>query len=650
MRSLALIVCAGLILASELAAHEQNSNSDQGDPSPPPTRPGLGVAVGQSPSPPGFVLPQKPGPRPWTTKPVLNGSRRFQIAIVTDRTGGHRPGVWLDAMQKLNLMRPEFVVSVGDLIEGYSEDRRQLEREWAEFLRLTNTLDMRFFFVPGNHDVINPVQHEMWKAKFGDEWYSFDYRDVHFVCLNSEDTRNQIGDEQLKWLEQDLAKHNDARWTLVFIHKPLWTYSERAIAAGNTDNTNWPAAQKLLADRPHTIFSGHVHNYTQYVRNGGYQYFSLATTGGGSRLRGEPYGEFDHVMWLTMEPEGPHLAVLKLDGIVSPDVVTEQSAKRFRHFLQTARVEVEPIFMASGESGFGEGELLVRLVNEFGENLTASCEINGLPLKGLTVEPQQLLLTVGPTGVAKKKVDLKFADPVAFHSLRYATMKATVSTGGDNPLRAERIVPVVIDRRQSCPRIASAPQIDGVVEPWSGEHYDTAPSPELLGAIKSWQGPADGSFLFHVLHDDEFIYLSAEVTDEQVVPGDRLEFLFDGRRFARRREDSRMRWDTCRATGTAPVAGSRASRVVWSGRQRRPVKGAKVATAPSENGYSVEVALPISEVTRRQRDGWESFQLAAVLHDIDETGGEETQVLWRGSPEVFRNNNGYGYFLKASEN
>jgi hypothetical protein len=43
--------------------------------------------------------------------------------IVTDRTGGHREHVFRDAMPKVNLLRPAFVMSVGDLIEGYTEDR-----------------------------------------------------------------------------------------------------------------------------------------------------------------------------------------------------------------------------------------------------------------------------------------------------------------------------------------------------------------------------------------------------------------------------------------------------------------------------------------------------------------------------------------------
>ncbi|HEX3313323.1 MAG TPA: hypothetical protein VHR72_00475, partial [Gemmataceae bacterium] len=42
----------------------------------------------------------------------------FSFAVVSDRTGGHRANVFSQAIEKLNLMQPQFVVSVGDLIEG----------------------------------------------------------------------------------------------------------------------------------------------------------------------------------------------------------------------------------------------------------------------------------------------------------------------------------------------------------------------------------------------------------------------------------------------------------------------------------------------------------------------------------------------------
>ena len=646
MRFPAGVLAAVFLLSGFATAHEGHDDATNGKPAGAP-----GIAFGPEQAPVGMVLPQAEGPRPWTNKPVLNGKDSFQIAIVTDRTGGHRPGVWMDAMRKLNLLRPEFVMSVGDLIEGYTEDQRRLEREWAEFLGFVDKLDMRFFFVPGNHDVTNPLMHDLWRKKFGEEWYSFDYRGVHFVCLSSEDTRNQIGEGQLAWLRKDLADHADARWTLVFLHKPLWTYSENAETSGNPDRTNWKRVEELLADRPHTVFAGHVHHYVEYERNGGRKYYSFATTGGGSQLRGEAYGEFDHIVWLTMEASGPQIAVLRLDGILPPGVVTEESAERFRNFLNLARVEVAPILIDS-DAGFQSGDINVRLVNEFGELVTATCEIAGLPLRGLTVDPADLSMTVGPTGSAERAVNVQFGEAIDFSKLGATTLTATLTTAGDNPLRAERVVPVVIDRRFVCPKLATAPTMDGVTEPWPDKAYETPAQPMLSGAADAWKGPTDGSFKFHTGHDGDRLYLSARITDERVMKGDRIEFLIDGRTLERRRSDGRLGWGTAVVSVSPPASDGQSTPVqaTWQDRRRTPLENTEAVAHRTDDGYEVEIALPRALVTNRQGDDWHSYQLAVVQHDVDEPSGQATRIHWRGTSDPYRSNAGYGYFVRASDN
>jgi hypothetical protein len=68
---------------------------------------------------------------PWTNLQFNDRRENFQFVIVTDRTGGRRPGVFSQAVEQINLMQPEFVLSVGDLIEGYTEDPGQWALEWS---------------------------------------------------------------------------------------------------------------------------------------------------------------------------------------------------------------------------------------------------------------------------------------------------------------------------------------------------------------------------------------------------------------------------------------------------------------------------------------------------------------------------------------
>src|SRR5688572_27601154 len=52
---------------------------------------------------------------PFTHLEINRRPNSFQFAIVSDRTGGRRPGVFSRAVEKINLLQPEFVISVGDL-------------------------------------------------------------------------------------------------------------------------------------------------------------------------------------------------------------------------------------------------------------------------------------------------------------------------------------------------------------------------------------------------------------------------------------------------------------------------------------------------------------------------------------------------------
>jgi hypothetical protein len=280
---------------------------------------------------------------PVTHLRLNNDPADFQFAIVTDRTGGHRARVFSKAVDQLNLLQPEFVVSVGDLIEGYTESKDQLAREWREFQTYTSRLQMPFFYVPGNHDISNKVMEDLWKQKFGRGYYDFVYRDVLFLAVNSEDPPKSdpggISADQLAWLKKALDANKGVRWTFVFLHKPLWIMNK-------VEKTGWLDVEKLLAGRNYTVFAGHVHRYQKFVRQG-MNYYMLATTGGGSRMRGVEYGEFDHITWVTMKKDSPVIANILLDGILREDLVPiasdEEGVKEY-HRRPTYPVEVK-VFM-----------------------------------------------------------------------------------------------------------------------------------------------------------------------------------------------------------------------------------------------------------------------------------------------------------------
>ncbi|NUM55911.1 MAG: metallophosphoesterase [Candidatus Hydrogenedentes bacterium] len=249
--------------------------------------------------------------KPWTSLDLNNDPDQFHFAIVTDRTGGARPGIFESAVDKINLLQPEFVMSIGDLIEGDRTNTAQVDAEWAEFKEIVGKLEMPFFHVPGNHDMKSDMMVEEWRRRFGPIYYHFRYRDVLFLCLNTEDPpASHMSDAQVEYVRKALDENKDVRWTLVFMHKPLWDYE---------DTAGWEKIEPLLQGRPHTVFTGHRHNYMKFERHS-HKYFVFATTGGSSKLRGVAAGEFDHVIWVTMMNDGPRIANLLLDGILDENV------------------------------------------------------------------------------------------------------------------------------------------------------------------------------------------------------------------------------------------------------------------------------------------------------------------------------------------
>ena len=597
--------------------------------------------------PEGLVLPDLEGKKPWSDKPLLDDPDRFQIAIMTDRTGGHRPGIWMKGVESVNLLRPQFVVSVGDLIEGYSTDRKRVEAEWKEFLGFIDRMEMKFFFVAGNHDVSNPAMHDIWREHFGPEWYSFDYKRVHFLCLSSEDPQEHLGDEQLQWIERDLAEHVDARWTLVFLHKPLWVYAERAMAAGNADSTNWKKVEKLLGSRPHTVFSGHVHHYVQYDRNG-MKYYHLATTGGGSRLRGVPYGEFDHVTWLTMEADEPHVTHLLLDGILPSDAVNEKGIARFRKFLAGAAVEIAPILL-SGAEGFSEGRIQMRLANGFDAPIELSATIDGLPLRGLTVDPATLDLSAAPGETAELSVRVQFGETISFDHLAQTVLIAKLrTTGEDPPLSAERTIPVIIDQSHPCPPAAETVVIDGVLDEWGQLSLATPQQPLVLGPEGQWNGSGDASLRFALSRDDRFLYVGARVTDDRVLEeGDSLVLRLDTRPIVQRKTDGRLRAGTFRIAVSAPKDKGQCRIDIRGYRNAKIFEGAKAAGKRTGGGYEIEAAIPLEFITASQGADWQNFQLSAAVSDQDEASEKPARIVWRGSEQFDSRNTNFGHFVRG---
>jgi hypothetical protein len=542
-----------------------------------------------------------------------NDPEAFQFVIVSDNTGGARTGVFESAVGKINLLQPEFVVSVGDLIEGYSESPEILASQWAYFESMVNRIEAPFFYAPGNHDYSNNVMADLWKKKFGRSFYHFTYKDALFVVLNTEHkhpggAQPKIDEEQRAYLAKVLADNPKPRWTFLFMHQPVWSIGK---------DTGWTEVEALLKGRPYTGIAGHMHTY-EHVEQAGRDLITLGTTGGGSQLRGEAYGEFDHVTWVTMGKDGPIIANLALDGITDKYVTAPGFAQRFQKLPTFA---LEPWFVSEG-GGVGSN-LRLKVHNPFDAPLSFSIEapqhpsilLTGDPLSGTVPAASdqvfEIPVTVSKTSGASRPLELRAA--------------AKVTLGGrevdwNNVMRAAPVARNTLTK-------ATMPIVhDGSIEEWgnlrfAGETPARAPDGKAFDVTR-----ADASFRFDVAYDDNFLHVAIDVKDDEVTPGllsgkhdaqDLAILTLDGRPVAQSATNVALTttmksgdWIFIMGTPNA-TEGERLFGAIMP-----PIFAVKMKR--KIGGYTAEFRVPLAYIASKHPSGnWTDLRLNIAINDID---------------------------------
>jgi len=151
---------------------------------------------------------------------------------------------------------PDFIVFTGDLTHT-TDDPKERRRRLAEFRDIAGALRNRNVrFMPGEHDA-SLDNGQAWKEFFGPSTYSFDHKGVHFIAIdNVSDASARIGEAQLAWIKEDLAKQDKDARIVVFTHRPLfdlmpqWDWATRDGAQ---------AIELLMPYRNVTVFYGHIH-------------------------------------------------------------------------------------------------------------------------------------------------------------------------------------------------------------------------------------------------------------------------------------------------------------------------------------------------------------------------------------------------------
>ena len=172
-------------------------------------------------------------------------------------------------VDRVNALRPApaFVLHTGDQTHGQKAGAFDTV---AEILKGVKT--ERIFYVPGEHDVFLDGGKE-YLARYGKGtvegrgWQSFDYKGTHFLGLVNVlkykgEGMGSLGDEQIGWLEQNVAPLSSSTPVVVFAHVPLWAVYPQW---GWTTEDAEHALASLRRFGSVTVLNGHIHQVLRKV-------------------------------------------------------------------------------------------------------------------------------------------------------------------------------------------------------------------------------------------------------------------------------------------------------------------------------------------------------------------------------------------------
>ena len=427
---------------------------------------------------------------------ILNADSDFRFIVVGDRTGGHVDMVFKEVIDEVQILDPDFVICVGDLIEGYTDDTLVLYAEWDTIFSIVEKLNCPFYFVAGNHDISNENDRRIYESRTRTKrYYSFDYKNNHFIILDNTMTYfsspQPVDDEQLDWLRKDLEKNRQTANTFVFYHLPRYL---DAYITGEPD----PLAEICREYGVDVIFTGHWHTYV-YLNEvqDGIEYITVGSSGGGMDTGDMGRGHFYHYLMVNVKDDDHSIAVIRKGNVFPVNIVTASDHEVIRR-ADAEVVQMDPCFVK--DQGKKISKEINMMINNFGPDSIIDTLRLVFDAERYEIKPEKIKLEVGSEEEKEYKLKMTLKNNSDIFPLPQLSFLYPYTYGKACTLRNF----LSIKRVKEVKKTKSAPVIDGRLDDkiWK----KTKPITHL-GTYDGNADPPIENTEVHISHDDENLYM-----------------------------------------------------------------------------------------------------------------------------------------------
>jgi len=431
---------------------------------------------------------------------------KVRICVIGDRTGNAQEGVYEGIFSEIVLLRPDFILTVGDMIEGPAESYDIIKKRWDEYFEIVNKTDIPIFYTPGNNDIFDSISYDYYSKNVSKPYYSLDTLGIHLICLDNSriSSSSKMDNEQTEFLVKDLKKQAKNKSIIVIMHKPFW---KESVSKGKEDELH-NIFKEYGVD---LVLSGHYHEYFTGEYDG-VKYVSVGSSGGAAWADYAENMEF-HYTFITFDKNGMHIAPIRKGSVLQTDFVTDKENDIINSMINSS-LKMEKIFYDDQKKKINTDILSLKL-----NNITESQVKDTLFWESdnnWEISPNKIYVNLLP------KEEKTYTFEVKNTGMLFPLPKAGIKLKYNDDYKQTVFARIAAARQTVCTAIKSSIVIDGELSEkmWKDPVFEF--SDENGDNIKF-----DSTYLY-MMHDKKNVYFGVECSDKNMEKAPSMAFEHDG--------------------------------------------------------------------------------------------------------------------------